>query len=148
MHFTDRRQAPFVRQYHQPEKRADGMPEFPRIVVTGVGLVTPLGHDVPSTWDAMLAGKSGTARVSAFDAEAYEVQVAGEVKGFVPEALMDHRTARRSGRHTQFAVVAAREAVEMAGLAVDDTNRDSIGVMIASSGTMHTITDQEKIIEE
>src|SRR5687767_13858961 len=124
------------------------MPEFPRIVVTGVGLVTPLGLDVPSTWSAMLEGRSGTARVSSFDAEAFEVQVAGEVKNFHPEELMDHRTARRSGRHTQFAVVAAREAVEMAGLVVDDSNRDQIGVVIASSGTMHTITDQEKIIEE
>jgi 3-oxoacyl-[acyl-carrier-protein] synthase II len=124
------------------------MPEFPRIVVTGVGLVTPLGLDVPSTWGAMLEGRSGTARVTQFDPEAYDVQVAGEVKDFHPEELMDHRTARRSGRHTQFAVVAAREAVEMAGLTVDDSNRDQIGVIIASSGTMHTITDQEKIIEE
>lgn len=124
------------------------MPEYPRIVVTGVGMVTPLGLDVPSTWGAMLEGRSGTARISHFDASAYDVQVAGEVKGFVPEDLMDHRTARRSGRHTQFAVVAAQEAVKMAGLVVDDSNRDSIGVIIASSGTMHTITDQEKIIEE
>lgn len=124
------------------------MPEFPRIVVTGVGLVTPLGLNVPASWGAMLEGRSGTARITAFDPAAYDVQVAGEVKNFVPEDLMDHRTARRSGRHTQFAVVAAREAVEMAGLVIDDSNRDEIGVVIASSGTMHTITDQEKIIEE
>lgn len=124
------------------------MADYPRIVVTGVGIVSPLGLDVPATWGAMLEGRSGTARITSFDADAYDVQVAGEVKGFVPEELMDHRTARRSGRHTQFAVVAAREAVAMAGLVVDDSNRDAIGVVIASSGTMHTITDQEKIIQE
>ena len=136
-----------------PENNANNdkdsrMPDFPRIVVTGVGLVTPLGLDVPASWGGMLAGKSGTNRITAFDPEGFEVQVAGEVKGFVAEELMDHRTARRSGRHTQFAVVASDEAVRMAGLTVDDTNRDAIGVVIASSGTMHTITDQERVIDE
>src|SRR4030095_10134486 len=107
------------------------MPDFPRIVVTGIGLVTPLGLDVASSWGAMLAGKSGTGNITLFDASAFEVQVDAEVKGFVPEDLMDRRTARRSGRHTQMAVVAAEEAVKASGLVVDDSNRDSIGVIIA-----------------
>src|SRR3954470_12474570 len=99
------------------------MPEFPRVVITGVGMVTPLGLDAPSSWKALLAGKSGTHRIEAFDPEAFGVQVAAEVHGFVAEELMDRRPARRSGRHTQFAVVAAREAVANAGLAIDDSNR-------------------------
>jgi 3-oxoacyl-[acyl-carrier-protein] synthase II len=70
------------------------------------------------------------------------------VKGFVPEDLMDRRTARRSGRHTQMAVVAAREAVEAAGLEITEANRDDIGVILASSGTLFTIGEQDKIIEE
>src|SRR5688572_3011469 len=118
------------------------MAEMPRVVVTGVGMVTPLGLDAETTWRAMLAGKSGTSRIASFDATGWEVQVAGEIKDFVAEDLMDRRTARRSGRHSQFAVVAAREAVAHANLTVDDSNRDLIGVIVASSGAFHTIGDQ------
>src|SRR5215204_2272099 len=124
------------------------MPEFPRLVVTGVGMVTPLGLDAPSSWKALVAGKSGTHRIEAFDAERFDGQVAAEVHGFVAEDLMDRRTARRSGRHSQFAVVAAREAVANAGLEINDSNRDGIGSVIASSGAMFTIGEQEKIIDE
>ena len=124
------------------------MTDFPRVVITGLGLVTPVGLDVASTWEAMLAGRSGTDTITNFDASRFEVQVAGEVKGFVPENLMDRRTAHRSGRHTQMAVVAAREAVESAKLVVDDSNRDAIGVMIASSGSHETIAGQDRIIED
>ena len=124
------------------------MPEFPRIVITGIGMVTPLGLDTQSTWQSMLAGRSGTNRITQFDPTGYEVQVAGEVKGFVPEDLMDRRTARRSGRHTQLGVVAAQEAVDSSGLVIDDSNRDSIGVMLASSGALHLVVEQDKIIDE
>ncbi|HWO73933.1 MAG TPA: beta-ketoacyl-ACP synthase II [Dehalococcoidia bacterium] len=124
------------------------MAEFPRVVVTGVGMVTPLGLDAPSSWKAMLEGRSGTGRITAFDPEAFEVQVAAEVKGFSAEELMDRRTARRSGRHTHMAVVAAFEAVASAGLTIDDGNRDAIGAIIASSGALFTIGEQERIIEE
>jgi 3-oxoacyl-[acyl-carrier-protein] synthase II len=124
------------------------MAEFPRIVITGVGMVTPLGLDAPSSWKALLAGTSGTHRIEAFDPSAFDVQVAAEVHGFVAEDLMDRRTARRSGRHSQFAVVAAREAVASAGLEINDSNRDGIGSVIASSGAMFTIGEQEKIIDE
>jgi 3-oxoacyl-[acyl-carrier-protein] synthase II len=124
------------------------MGEFPRVVVTGLGMVSPLGLDVPTTWRAMLDGRSGTGRITHFDPSAFDVQVDAEVKGFVAEDLMDRRTARRSGRHTQMAVVAAREAVESANLLIDDSNRDSIGVLIASSGALFTVGEQEKIIDE
>ncbi len=124
------------------------MSDFPRIVITGVGMVTPLGLDTQSTWRSMLAGQSGTNRITQFDATGFEVQVAGEVKGFVPEDLMDRRTARRSGRHTQLGVVAAQEAIDSSGLVIDDTNRDSIGVLLASSGTLHLVVEQDKIIDE
>ena len=124
------------------------MASYPRVVVTGVGMITPLGLDAPSSWQAMLAGKCGIQRISHFDPEGYDVQIAGEVKGFVPEERMDRRTARRSGRHTQMAVVAANEAVAAAGLEINDSNRDQIGVLLASSGTLFTVGEQEKVIEE
>jgi 3-oxoacyl-[acyl-carrier-protein] synthase II len=111
-------------------------------------MVTPLGLTAPSTWQAMQAGRSGTGPITHFDAGAFDVQVAGEVKGFVPEDLMDRRTARRSGRHTQMAVVAAQEAVAAANLTIDDANRDAIGVIIASSGLHSSVAEQDKIIDE
>ena len=123
------------------------MAEFPKVVVTGIGMVTPVGLDVPSSWSALLAGKSGTGPITQFDATDCDVQVAGEVKGFVAEDLMDRRTARRSGRHTQMGVVAAAEAVKSANLTVDDSNRDSIGVIIASSGALQLIGEQEVVAE-
>ena len=123
------------------------MAKFPKVVVTGVGMVTPLALDAPSSWKALLAGVSGTGRISHFDPEAFEVQVAAEVKGFVAEDLMDRRTARRSGRHTHMAVVAANEAVASANLTIDDANRDAIGVLVASSGMLFAIGEQELVIE-
>jgi 3-oxoacyl-[acyl-carrier-protein] synthase II len=124
------------------------MADFPRVVVTGLGMVSPLGLDVPSSWRNLLAGESGTGPITLFDPEHFDVQVAAEVKGFVAEDLMDRRTARRSGRHTQMAVVAAREAVAAANLTIDETNRDAIGVIIASSGALFTIGEQERVIDE
>ncbi len=123
------------------------MADFPKVVVTGVGMVTPLGLDAASSWSAMLAGTSGTGPITQFDATDCDVQVSGEVKNFVPEDLMDRRTARRSGRHTQMAVVAARDAVKSANLVINDTNRDAIGVIIASSGALQLIGEQELVAE-
>ncbi len=111
-------------------------------------MVTPLGLDVSASWKCLLAGKSGTNRITQFDPEDFDVQVSAEVKGFVPEDLMDRRTARRSGRHTQMAVVAANEAVESANLTINEVNRDSIGVLIASSGALFNIGEQERVINE
>jgi 3-oxoacyl-[acyl-carrier-protein] synthase II len=107
-----------------------------------------LGLDVPTSWKGLLEGRSGTNRITQFDPTDFEVQVSAEVKGFVPEDLMDRRTARRSGRHTQMAVVAGNEAVESANLTIDESNRDSIGVLIASSGALFNIGEQEKVIDE
>jgi len=123
------------------------MADFPKVVVTGVGLVTPIGNSVPQTWQAMLEGRSGTGRTTHFDPTDCDVKVTAEVKDFVPEDLMDRRTARRSGRHTQMAVVAGLEAVANANLQVNDGNRDSIGVIIASSGALQLIAEQELVAE-
>jgi len=124
------------------------MTDFPRIVVTGVGMVTPLGLTTQATWEAMRAGRSGLNRITQFDPAGCDVKIAAEVKGFVAEDLMDRRTARRSGRHTQMAVAAANEAVAAAKLDINGENRDSIGVLIASSGQFSLIGEQERIADE
>lgn len=124
------------------------MAPYPRVVVTGVGMVTPLGLDTESTWSALLAGKPGISRISHFDPDGFDVQIAAEVRDFVPEDHMDRRTARRSGRHTQMAVVAAQEALAASGLDFAAIDRDTMGVVLASSGTLFTIGEQEKVLDE
>lgn len=123
------------------------MTDLPKIVVTGIGMVTPLGLDTPTSWQAMLEGRSGTSRSDQIKDPDCSVQVTAEVKNFVPEDLMDRRTARRSGRHTQMAVVAALEAVASADLTLDESNRDNTGVIIASSGALQLIAEQELVAE-
>ena len=87
-----------------------------RVVVTGLGAVTPVGNDVPTTWEALLAGRSGTAPITLFDSSDLHVDIAAEVKDFDPEALFGRRVARRNDRFTLFALEAARQAVADAEL--------------------------------
>jgi 3-oxoacyl-[acyl-carrier-protein] synthase II len=89
------------------------------VVITGMGALTPVGNDVRSTWDALLAGKSGVGPVTLFDASRSQVRIAGEVRGFDAAALLRHKVARRTERFSQFAIAAAREAVLDACLDVD-----------------------------
>jgi 3-oxoacyl-[acyl-carrier-protein] synthase II len=96
------------------------MPERTQVVVTGIGALTPVGNDRESTWRALLAGRSGVRPLSLFDATGLPVRIAGEVRGFDPAALLDRRRLRRTARFAQFAIGAAREAVDGAGLR-DDT---------------------------
>ncbi|MFN8525773.1 MAG: beta-ketoacyl-ACP synthase II [Chloroflexota bacterium] len=110
------------------------MPQDDRIVVTGLGAVTPIGNDVSSFWSNLLAGTSGVGKVTLFDASALPVQIAAEVKGFDPRLHMDAKVARRVSRFTQFSVAASRMALEDSGLQVTDANRYDVGVMVATGG--------------
>ena len=105
-----------------------------RVVVTGVGAVSPLGIGAETTWQGLLAGRSGVRRIEAFDTSGLEVHIGGEVPGFDPKQFMEHKAAGRMDRFGQFAVAAAREAVEDAGLQITDANRDRIGVMVNTGG--------------
>ncbi|MCC7104176.1 MAG: beta-ketoacyl-ACP synthase II [Chloroflexi bacterium] len=117
------------------------MPE--RIVVTGVGAVTPIGNDAPSTWKAMVNGEGGVRRISLFDPTGFDCQIAAEVKGFDPAAMLGAKEARRSDRFLQFGVVAAHEALRDAGLKIDDSNATEIGVIVGSGiGGIATLQDQ------
>jgi 3-oxoacyl-[acyl-carrier-protein] synthase II len=104
-----------------------------RVVITGMGCVTPLGLDVPTTWQAMVEGKSGVAPIAAWDASEHEVKIAGEIPTFDPTRIMNAKEARRIDRFCQLGMVAAREAWDQGGLTVTAENVDRIGV-IAGSG--------------
>lgn len=93
-----------------------------RVVVTGLGCVSPLGNNVQETWSALLAGKSGAAPITSFDTGAHKTKFAAEVKGFDGAALLGGREARKMDRFAQFAIAAAIEALEGSGLKVDESN--------------------------
>lgn len=109
-------------------------PRVTRVVVTGVGAITPLGIGAPAFWEGLTAGRSGIHCIEHFDASDLEVKIAGEVRGFEPKDFMDFKAARRMDRFAQFAVAAAREAVEHAGLAITDANREQIGAIVNTGG--------------
>ena len=120
-----------------------------RVVITGLSCLSPLGNDVKTTWENILAGKSGMDRISLYDPSEYKVKFAAEVKGFDGAALFGSREVRRMDRYTQFAVAAAQEAVQDAGLVIDDSNRDRIGVLIGTGiGGLATLFEQFQIFAE
>ena len=105
-----------------------------RVVVTGIGMITPLGLDRESSWEGLAAGRSGAGRVTLFDASDLPVKIACEVKEFEPEIALDRKTARRTDRFAQFGVAAAREAVDDAGLDIDsDVAPERVGVSVAAA---------------
>jgi len=113
-----------------------------RIVITGMGTVSPLGLNVRETWENAIHGVSGVAPITLFDASNSLVKIACEVKNFVPERYMDAREARRRDRFEQFATVAAREAWEQSGLEVTEENAGRIGVVISSAiGGLKSLQD-------
>jgi 3-oxoacyl-[acyl-carrier-protein] synthase II len=114
-----------------------------RVVITGMGLVSPVGHSVDETWQALLAGKNGVDRITLFDTTEFTTKIAGEVKNFDPLKYFDRKEARRLDRFTQFAVAAAEEAMQDSGLELDKEDRDRIGVIVGSGiGGMLTFEDE------
>ena len=118
-----------------------------RVVVTGIGVLTPVGLDVETTWKNLLAGVSGIDLIRRFDTTQQQVKIAGEIKDFEPKQYMDHKMARRSGRFAQLAVAASKQALCSAALEIDDSNRDEIGVIVASAGGVFEMGNQEHVIE-
>jgi 3-oxoacyl-[acyl-carrier-protein] synthase II len=117
-----------------------------RVVITGIGAITPLGNDVLTTWENCKKGISGIAPLTRIDAEKFNVKVAGEVKDFAPEDFMDIKEARRMGRFTQLAVAASKMAVEDAGLSIgENANAERVGVWIGSGiGGLGEFEEQHK----
>jgi 3-oxoacyl-[acyl-carrier-protein] synthase II len=114
-----------------------------RVVITGIGAVTPIGHGREGLWQGVLRGKSAVRRVSAFDVDAYRCQVAAEVRDFDPTPYLDKKQLKRLDRYSQFAVCAAKMAVADADLPLDAEPRDQVGVCIGSAlGGMITAEEQ------
>jgi len=120
-----------------------------RVAVTGMGVISPLGLDAATTWEGLIAGRSGADYITQFDASKHETRFAAEVKGFEPTDYIGRKEARRMDRFTQMAVVASMQAVEQAGLQIDPTNQDSIGVLIGSGiGGLMTLSEQINVLIE
>ena len=123
----------------------------PRVVVTGMGAVTPLGLDVPTTWDAMIAGKSGVARITQFDPSRLTTTIAAEVKDFDSSAVLDRKEQRRNDRYVQLALVASREAMNQAGLPehMEGDLAERTGVIVGTGiGGIRTLADQVLLMGE
>ncbi|MDD5337984.1 MAG: beta-ketoacyl-ACP synthase II [Dehalococcoidales bacterium] len=120
-----------------------------RVVITGIGALTPLGLDMATTWEGLINGKSGIDYITLFDTSDMEVKFAGEVKGFNPEDYIDKKNARRMDRFAQLAVAAGFQAVKDANLKIDPSNENDIGVFIGSGiGGLTTLFEQAKILVE
>jgi len=120
-----------------------------RVVVTGMGCISPVGNNVKESWDSILAGKSGAGMITLFDASRHKTRFAAEVKGFDAVALFGPRDARKMDRFTQFAIAATLEALDHAGLKIDETNRDRVGILIGTGiGGIGTLLEQADVMRE
>jgi 3-oxoacyl-[acyl-carrier-protein] synthase II len=118
-----------------------------RAVITGLGAVTPVGIDVPTTWSNLVAGNSGVVEITRFDASDYPVSIAAEVKGFEPTLAMPAKEVRKTGPDVHYGVAAAMEAARDAGIGEVDPSR--AGVIIGSAvGGLPQVLDQQKVLEE
>lgn len=117
--------------------------ELKRVVITGLGAVTPVGNDVAAMWQSMVAGKSGVGPITQFDASLFRTQIAAEVKDFDPSSLLDKKESRRLDRYAQLTLVSADEALRDSGLDLPHENLDRIGVIWGSGmGGLQTFEDE------
>ncbi len=120
-----------------------------RVVITGLGLVTPLGVGVNQTWTGLCEGKSGIGEITRFDTSAFQTKIAGEVKDFCPEDFLPKKEARRTERFIAYAVAATRMAIEDSGLIINDSNADRVGVLTGCGlGGLMILEENSRIIEQ
>ena len=125
------------------------MNDFQRVLITGIGIVSPLGLNVSSTWEQLVEGKSGIDYITAFDATGFDTQIAGEVKGFNPEEHLERKEARRMDRFAQLAAVAAQEACRQAQLDPRSGDPYRVGVIIGSGiGGIITLSQQQEVLSQ
>ena len=117
-----------------------------RVVVTGVGAITPIGNTATEYWDGLLSGRNGIDYITLFDASHHDCRFAGEVKNFDPHDYLERKEAKRMDRFAQFGVVAAKQALSNAELVINDLNAEQVGVMIGSGvGGIKVLEDQQTI---
>ena len=120
--------------------------QLKRVVVTGLGAVTPLGNSLNEYWEGLLNGRSGIAPISLFDASRHACRIAGEVKGFDPHDYVSRKEAKRMDRFAQFGVAASKQALEDAKFEINDLNAEQVGVMIGTGvGGLKVLEDQQEI---
>jgi len=120
-----------------------------RVVVTGLGCISPVGNNVPDTWSALLAGKSGAGPITRFDASKHKTKFAAEVKGFDPVPLLGARDAHKFDRYAQLAIAAAQEALNQSGFVIDESNRDRVGVLVGTGiGGISTFMENVDLLYE
>ena len=120
-----------------------------RVVVTGIGILCPLGLNATTTWEGLIAGKSGIDYITLFDPEPFDTKFAGEVKGFEPADYISRKNVRRIDRYGQLAMAASLQAVEQAGIKINSSNYNNIGVIIGSGcGGLITLSEQLRILAE
>jgi len=120
-----------------------------RVVVTGVGMITPLGIGVAASWDNLIAGRSGIGKITQFDASAFPTKIAGEVEGFNPEDYMETKEVKKMDRFIHFALAAATMAVKDSGLEITALNGERVGVIVGSGiGGLRTIENYHSVFLE
>src|SRR5829696_475392 len=121
-----------------------------RVVVTGLGVVSPLGNDLDTFWTQLLAGACGIDKITSFDTSKYDTQIAAEVKNFDPApAFPSPKEVRRTDRYSQFGIYAGWQALRDSGLDLNAVNRDEIGVFLGSGiGGLQTTAEQHKVLLE
>lgn len=120
-----------------------------RVVVTGMGVVTPLGNDLNSTWDGLVNGRSGIDRITRFDASDYPSQIAGEVKGFDPDLYVDKKEQKKMDIFIHYAMAAGQMAVEDAGVVINEANSERTGVIVSAGiGGLSSIEKHHKVLLE
>jgi len=120
-----------------------------RVVVTGLGLITSVGNDLASSWEALCQGKSGVGEIDSYDSSQHRVHFGGQVRNFDPSAYMDRKEVRRNDPYEQFSIATSRQALDQSGLKITDENADDIGVYIGSGiGGLVTLHEQFKVLHE
>lgn len=120
--------------------------ELKRVVVTGLGAITPIGNTLAEYWDGLLSGRNGIAPITLFDASRHECRIAGEVKDFDPHLYMERKEAKRMDRFTQFGVSASKQALADAGFVINDLNAEQVGVIIGTGiGGLKVMEEQQEV---
>lgn len=120
--------------------------EKKRVVVTGLGAITPIGNTLAEYWQGLISGRNGIDLITAFDASNHAARIAGEVKGFDPVSFLDRKDAKRMDRFAQFAVVASQQALQDAKLEITDLNAEQIGIAIGTGvGGLRVMEEQQEV---
>jgi 3-oxoacyl-[acyl-carrier-protein] synthase II len=120
--------------------------ELKRVVVTGLGAITPIGNTLAEYWEGLTSGRNGIAPITLFDPAKHDCRIAGEVKGFDPHVYLDRKEAKRMDRFAQFGVSASKQAIADAGFVINDLNAEQVGVVIGTGiGGLKVLEDQQEI---